>query len=256
MAQSPIGMPKLGIAVPSDKIKFAEILQAEGNLTYLEFIAVVKSLWENGHPNYPIKATTSGDSSFTWYNPESNSLENTDAIIVYSLELRKAHSVEPKPRMRQITNNNIYIYGQRFQNIVSFTAMAPVGNRQGNDPSKVCDDHDNAYLVESLIEAFEDFMLEYTPIFKKIGASELVYSRRLSDSEVNRDQKDVHKRTVTYMLTTEKTFAAQAGTIERISIDVRQYMAYEAEMLVGATPNYADITVNLIDLQKPAAPLY
>lgn len=254
MPQSPIGMPQIGIASAAGKTKFAEVLQSDGNLTYLEFIAAVKSLWENGHPNYPVKSTSSGENSFTWYNPESNALENTDAIIVYSLELRKAHSVEPKPRMRQITNNNIYVYGQRFQNIVSFTAMSPVGKREGNNPLDVCDDHDNAYLAESLIEAFEDFMLEYTPIFKKIGASELVYSRRLSDSEVNRDQKDVHKRTVTYMLTTEKTFAAQAGTIEKIAIDVRQYMAYESEMLVPATPNYGDITINLIDLESPATP--
>lgn len=256
MAQNPIGMPKIGVSGPSYKTRFAESLQSEGNLTYLEFIAVVKSLWENGHPNYPVKATTNGDNSFTWYNPEKNSLENTDAIITYSLELRKAHSIEPKPRMRQITNNNMYIYGQRFQNIVSFTAMSPVGKREGDNPATVDDDQDNAYLVESLIEAFEDFMLEYTPIFKKIGASELVYSRRLSDSEINRDQKDVHKRTVTYMLTTEKTFAAQSGAIDRISIDVRQYMAYEAQMLQAATPNYGDITVNLVDLQKPAPPLY
>ena len=156
--------------------------------------------------------------------------------------------------MRQITNDNIYVYGQRFQNIVSFTAITPVGVSYGQDPSSISDDHDNAYLVESLIEAFEDFMLEYTPIFKKIGASEFVYSRRLSDSEVNRDQKDLNKRTVTYMLTTEKTFAAQSETIDKIAIDVRQYMAYEAELLEKATPNYQDISVNYTDLQNTATP--
>ena len=254
MAQSPFDMPKFGTARSVDKMRFASPLQAQGNLTYLEFIAAVKSLWENGHPNYPIKATSSGENSFTWYNRDTGSYDSTNAIIVYSLELRKAHSIEPKPRMRQITNDNVYVYGQRFQNIVSFTALAPVGTSYGNDPSSISDDHDNAYLVESLIEAFEDFMLEYTPIFKKIGASELVYSRRLSDSEVNRDQKDVHKRTVTYMLTTEKTFAAQSETIDKIVIDIRQYMAHEVEMLQNATPNYEDISINYIDLQNTATP--
>lgn len=254
MAQLPINMPILGFADAMDKSRFANILQSEGNLTYLEFISAVKSLWEQSFPNYPIKATSSAENSFTWFNPASQEYESTDAIIVYSLELRKAHSVEPKPRMRQITNNNIYVYGQRFQNVVAFTAMSPVGKRLGSNPDSNCDDQDNAYLVESLIESFEDFMLEYTPIFKKIGASELVYSRRLSDSEVNRDAKDVHKRTVTYMLTTEKTFAAQANTIEKIAIDVRQFMAYESELLNGATPNYQDIPVNLIDLENTATP--
>ncbi len=254
MAQSPISMPKLGLANVLDKSRFANILQSDGNLSYLEFISAVKSLWEEGHPNYPIKATSSADNAFTWFNPTTKEYESTDAIIVYSLELRKAHSVEPKPRMRQITNDNVYVYGQRFQNIVGFTAMSPVGKRYGSNSEVICDDQDNSYLVESLIEAFEDFMLEYTPIFKKIGASELVYSRRLSDSEVNRDSKDIHKRSVTYMLTTERVFAAQANTIEKIAIDVRQFMAYEQEALMPATPNYQNITINLIDLENTATP--
>jgi hypothetical protein len=109
-------------------------------------------------------------------------------------------------------------------------------------------------LVESLIETFEDFMMEFTPIFKKIGASELVYSRRFADSEVNRESKDIHKRTVTYMLTTEKTFAAKAETIEQIAIDLRTAMAYEPELLTPATPNYQDISINIIDLQQGATP--
>jgi hypothetical protein len=254
MAQLPISMPKLGLADAMDKSRFANILQSDGNLSYLEFISAVKSLWEESFPNYPIKATSSGDNSFTWFNPATQGYDTTDAIIVYSLELRKAHSVEPKPRMRQITSDNVYVYGQRFQNVVAFTAMSPVGKRLGSDPNSIYDDQDNSYLVESLIESFEDFMLEYTPIFKKIGASELVYSRRLSDSEVNRDSKDVHKRTVTYMLTTEKVFAAQANTIEKIAIDVRQFMAYEPEFFAAATPNYEDININLIDLENTATP--
>lgn len=254
MAQSPIDMPKFGIARVMDKSRFANILQSDGNLTYLEFISAVKSLWEEGHPNYPIKATSNGDNAFTWFNPITNEYDPTDAIIVYSLELRKTHSVEPKPRMRQITNDNVYVYGQRFQNIVAFSALSPVGKRSGPNSTTNCDDEDNSYLVESLMEAFEDFMLEYTPVFKKIGASELVYSRRLSDSELNRDSKDVHKRAVTYMLTTEKVFAAQANTIEKIAIDVRQFMAYEAEALVSATPNYDNITINLTDLENLATP--
>ena len=264
MAQSPIKLPNFGSSDSYSKLKFAQPLQSEGNLSYLEFISVVKSLWEESFPNYPIKSSSSSDPSFTWYNPNyidpdtGNTIgryEDTDAIITYSLELRKTHSVEPKPRMRQIANRDIYIYGQRFQNIIGFTAMAPVGKRLGSNKNSTEDDHDNAYLVESLIEAFEDFMLEYTPIFKKIGASELTYSRRLSDSEVNREQKDVHKRTVTYMLTTEKTFAARSATVESVALDVRMGMAYEQELLNQlATPNYENVSVNIVDLSLSATP--
>lgn len=264
MAQNTIGWPRFGGTDSYTKLKFAQPLQSDGNLSYLEFIAVVKSIWEESFPNYPIKSSSSGDPAFTWFNPnyidpESGQAigryEDTDAIITYSLELRKTHSVEPKPKMRQITNNDVYIYGQRFQNIIAFTAMSPVGKRLGSNPNSVADDHDNAYLVESLIETFEDFMLEYTPIFKKIGASELTYSRRLSDSEINRDQKDIHKRTVTYMLTTEKTLAARAATVEAVAIDVRLGMAYEPELINQlATPNYEGTTLNIVDLEQTATP--
>jgi hypothetical protein len=264
MAQNTIGWPRFGRTGSYNKLKFAEPLQADGNLTYLEFIAVVKSMWEEAFPNYPIKPSSSGDPSFTWYNqnytdPETGSLigryEETDAIITYSLELRKAHSVEPKPRMRQIVNRDIYIYGQRFQNIIAFTAMSPVGKKFDSNPDTIQGDQDNSHIVESLIEVFEDFMMEYTPIFKKIGASEFSYSRRLSDSEVNRDQKDVHKRSVTFMLTTEKTFAAKVDLIQSLSMDIRAGMAYEVELLNElATPNYGGSELNIVDLSISATP--
>jgi hypothetical protein len=106
------------------------------------------------------------------------------------------------------------------------------------------------------MEAFEDFMLEYTSIFKAAGASELVYSRRLSDSEINRDGKDIHKRTVTYMLTTEKTFAIANNRIEKIVVDARTWMAYEKELIKNqlATPNYSGTEGNVIDLFQGATP--
>jgi len=266
MGQNTISWSKFGQTGSYTKLRFAEPLQSEGNLSYLEFIATVKSLWEQSFPNFPIKSSSPSEPSFTWFNANyvdpstgqiAGRMEDTPAIITYSLELRKAHSVEPKPRMRQITTGNVYIYGQRFQNVIAFNALSPAGNRSGSNPNERIDDQDNAYLVESLIETFEDFMMEFTPIFKKIGASELVYARRLADSEVNRESKDIHKRTVTYMLTTEKTFAATAEIIEKIAIDLRTAMAYEAELLAeNATPNYQNISINIIDLDKGATPAF
>ena len=127
---------------------------------------------------------------------------------------------------------------------------------QGSDPNIVSDDMDAAVMCDQIIEAFEDFMLEYTPIFKAAGASELVYSRRLADSEINRDGSDIHKRTVTYMLTTEKTYAIANARIEKIAVDARTWMAYEKELLRNqlATPNYQGTTGNMIDLFQGATP--
>jgi hypothetical protein len=237
-----------------------------GNLTYLEFIALVKKLWEESYPTIPIfplginrEATIvyqdSGTNNTTLDQlssaPSITGLEEFPAIIGYSLELRKTHTTEPKPRMRQnVLDNAVTVYGQKYQNIISFTVMAKSGTLQGDD-STTRDDLDTAVLCDQVMESFEDFMLEYTPILKAAGASDLVYSRRLSDSDVDRNQRNLHKRTVTYMLTTEKTFAIKNERIKSIAIDVRTWMAIEKEIVSSlATPNYEDITINIVDLNQ------
>lgn len=256
--------PKFGLADSYSAVKFGEPLQADGNLSYLQFIAAVKSLWEQSYPRYPIKPSASNDAAFTWYNPDAvdpatgetiGMWERTDGLIVYSLELRKAHSVEPKPRMRySYPKDKVVIYGQKFQNVVSFTAVTHISSSYDGDSSTMGGDQDNAYLADSLIEAFEDFMLEYTPVFKRLGASELVYARRLSDTDLERNSRDLHKRTVTYMLTTEKLYGAEVDNIEKVAIDVRTYMAVEQELLQNATPNYTNVELNIIDLEQTATP--
>jgi uncharacterized membrane protein len=101
-------------------------------------------------------------------------------------------------------------------------------------------------------------MLEYTPVFKALGASEFVYARRLSDEEINKDQTDIVKRTVTYMLTTEKLMAASVDKIEKIALDVRTYYAYEKSLVEQsqrmATPNLDNTEINIVDLYQSATP--
>ena len=247
-----------------DENGFEEIYS--GNLSYLDFIALVKKLWEESYPNIPILPRGVNKESYVTYedsnttangldqlssSPRSD-LEEFPAIIGYSLELRKAHTNEPKPRMRnQVLDNSVTIYGQKFQNIVAFTIMSKVGTFQGPDNTSTRDDLDAAVLVDQIAEAFEEFMLEYTPIFKAAGASELVYARRLSDSEMARQVKDLHQRSITYMLTTEKTYAIRNELISKIAIDVRTWMAMEKEIVNSpATPNYQDITINVVDLNQ------
>lgn len=241
-----------------------------GALTYLEFIALVKKLWEESHPTIPIfPLNANREMSYTYADsssskdkldqissaPVNSGLDEFPAVIAYSLELRKTHSIEPKPRIRQnVLSNNVTIYGQKFQNIISFTIMSKVGSFQGPNNTSTRDDLDAAIMCDQIAEVFEDFMLEYTPVLKAAGASELVYSRRLSDSEVNRETKDLHKRVITYMLTTEKTFAIKNERINSIALDIRTWMAYEKEILSSmATPNYSGTEVSIVDVQ-PATP--
>jgi len=243
MTQNVIGFPSGNRNDVSFDRTFGEPLQASGNLSYLEFIAVVKSLWENAYPDIKIKPTQSG--TYADY-----------PVIVYGLELRKAHTSEPKPRTRTTqTNKDVVVFGQRFQNIVSFTVIteSSAGAQQGSTVR-----YSGPEVADNIMEIFEDFMLEHTPVFKRLGASEFVYSRRLSDSEENRDSTDINKRTVTYMLTTEKLFAQNVNHIENIVLDVRRYMAYEKSIWDNAqsqaTPNFTGTELNIIDLYQGSTP--
>lgn len=55
-------------------------LQAAGNLSYIEFMALVKALWENAYPQIPLE-------------PEDGGQYATYPMITYTLELK-----EPTPQ--------------------------------------------------------------------------------------------------------------------------------------------------------------
>lgn len=251
MPQGPIPFPQAGINDMWPNAMFGKPLKASGNLSYLEFIDVVKILWSRIYPDINIVATANGQ--YSKY-----------PCIAYGVELKKAHNNEPKPRTRQfVSEESQYIYGQRFQNIISFTIMtrASAGSIDSSLPQSEYTAQLNyvgAEVADTIIELFEDFMLEYTPVFKALGASEFVYARRLSDEEINKDQTDIIKRTVTYMLTTEKLLAASVDVIEKIVLDVRQYYAYEKDLIEKAnslsTPNFENVQANIIDLYQSATP--
>jgi hypothetical protein len=190
---------------------YRDPLQSNGKLTYLSFIGLVKSLWEESHPDIPIKPSAPD---------EYDLLVDHRYIIVYDLELRKTMMNEPKPKMRHAPSNSDYIYyGQKFQNIVGFSVMSKIDD--GQDPNNLELIEDTSVGCDAIIEEFEDFIFEYTPIFKALGVNELVYSRRLSDSEVMRKNRKIHKRKVTYMLTTEKTFSIEQQKLENILVVAR-----------------------------------
>ena len=86
-----------------DENGFEEIYS--GNLTYLEFIALVKKIWEEGNPSIPILPLGANKESLYTYSdgkssngldqisqsPKIQGLELYPAIIGYSLEIGRAH---------------------------------------------------------------------------------------------------------------------------------------------------------------------
>lgn len=170
-------------------------LRAEGSMNYREFIALVKNLWEEVYPDIPILPVQG--SSYTRY-----------PVIVYSLENRKTHTTEPKQRHREEVvadgDENVIISGQRFQNYIAFSAITDA------EPD----------LCDTIVETFEDFMLEYTPVFKRLGLSDIFYGRRLSDREETRTGDDACIRTVVYMCIIERTTRITVSKIKEILTNV------------------------------------
>ena len=221
-----------------------------GALNYLEFVQMVKNIWEELHPEVPIIPYNPNRDISTSYNETITTTTSANVAgvtpsqyppitIGYSLELRKPHTMDPKPRMRhqimETQNRAITIYGQKFQNIVSFTVMAEVGTFFGPNNDQVFDDADASVVVDQIIEEFEYFMVEHTPIFKAAGASDLVYARRVSDSDLNKDGKDILQRQVMYMLTTERTYAIENARIQSVAVNARARL----DEMYAATPSYA-----------------
>ena len=221
-----------------------------GALNYLEFVQIVKKMWEEVHPEIiMIPYNPNRDMSISFdevitkivsSNPPSSRLPHYPPIVIgYALELRKPHTMDPKPRMRHqlkeySASESVTFYGQKFQNIVSFTGMVEVGTFFGENNDQTYDDVDASIVADQIMDAFEDFMVEHTPILKAAGASDLVYARRVSDSELNKDGKDVLQRQVMYMLTTEKTYAISNARIQKIAVDARAWL----KDIYAATPSY------------------
>jgi hypothetical protein len=205
-------------------------LRASGNLSYREFIAVVRAMWHEVHPGIPI--LPSGGDQHAVY-----------PAIIYSLQLRKPHPSEPKPRLREdiytsVDEEAIIIHGQRFQNIINFSVIT----------------ERNPDLAEELIETFEDFMLEYTPVYKELGISEFVYARRLPDDEENRKGEGICKRTVSYLVTTEKVVQTSAkklnDSLEKLKlIVVHVRVPVRDDSIVDEVPSEGVTGTVTVDLQ-------
>lgn len=190
-------------------------LRARGNLGYIQFLQLLQKMWSDAHPEVPLVAQ--GGKEFSDY-----------PVITYRLDLRKPLANEPKFRYREqvITapgEPNLIIFGQRFQNVVTFTAWT----------------NDDPYLADELIEVFEDFMMEFTPVFKKLGLSEILYARRLPDENGARGKGlGIVERSVSYLVTIEKIKRMEKPKLEQIIIDARKFIAdpYWVEQATPATP--------------------
>ena len=206
-----------------EKVMTNAPLRAKGNLGYIQFLQLLQKMWTDAHPDIPLIAQ--GGKEFSSY-----------PVMTYRLDLRRTIQNEPKPRYREqiITapgENNMIIMGQRFQNIITFTAFS----------------NENPQLSEEISEVFEDFMIEFTPVFKELGLSEILYARRLPDTDGSRGKGlGIVERSVSYMVTTEKVIVTEKAKLEKVLIDARIFVEdpyWQTQYAAPATP----IVLNIYD---------
>ncbi len=197
-------------------------LRSQDSLSYIEFLQAVEYMWTESHPDVPFYAKD-GDKEARY------------PCIIYSLESRMPVTGEPKPKLREniqtskSEHTTIQILGQRFQNFIRFSVITE------SDP----------HLAETILEAFEDFMSEFIPVLKKLGASEILYHNRPRDTSENRSGPDSVSRAVIFMVILEKVTRRDIQKLESIYIDVRRYIQDPIPPPIvyygDATPTYSII---------------
>lgn len=202
-------------------------LKADGNLQYLKLVDFIGYLWTKGHPDVKFVPAFAGGIS----DPDNG-------YIVYGLEARSTTKDYSKARLIETirdtaSGKDVEVWMQSFDNFISFAAV-----------------HRDPRVAEEIIEAFEDFMIESTPILKKVGTAELLYSRRYPDREDARIGRDMCVRTVVYRVLLQKVKKIERDRIESILVDARVWWDrhVQYEQVSHATPN---ITLIINDQATP-----
>lgn len=199
-------------------------IQARSNMSYLQFIDVIDYLWSQGHPE--IRFSPVGAASI--FDPEL-------AYIIYSLEDKKPKANHPKPKLYEIKQDvndpskKVAVFIENFNIMVKFTAI-----------------HKNPRVAEELIEEFENFIIEMTPVLRMNGLESLLYARRLSDSHESRYGDDISSRSIAYMIGVQKMLTTDVTILDSVSIQIQAVLNGDATPSYSATPSY-DIHASLLD---------
>jgi len=119
-------------------------------------------------------------------------------------------------------SGDIYsIWGQRFQNLVMFSAVTRA------DPD----------LASEIIEEFQSFMEEHIDTLKRLGASEIVFSRRMPDNSRKRSSEDIDEKSIAYLVTIETVSYVQEAKLESILVEARTYLDSERIPSFEVAPN-------------------
>jgi hypothetical protein len=76
------------------------------------------------------------------------------------------------------------------------------------------------YEAETMIEWFEEFMGNYTGMFREAGIVQLLFNRRVRDETLFNMKNGYHARSVLYYVRTERVSVESISPIKRINLNV------------------------------------
>ena len=216
-------------------------LRARGNLSYLDFIRLLGKVWVDS-----IGVRPDGVTPRVPFQATDTALSDPDyPLITYSLQMRKPLSNEPKAKVREMVEDTgghkIQIKGQRFENYVKFSVLDRVFP-------------DGVMNAEEILDIFETFMEQMTPLFKELGLSDIFYGRRDIDMEKSRPGTDVVERSVVYIVITEKVTRIDVWKLEQILVSARTFLV-KNQIPEAPGPDLSGIITTLDD-QLGATPSF
>ncbi len=198
-------------------------LTANKNMEYLQFIDSVEYLWHAEHPEISFQPFADNHT----FNPDKG-------YIVYSLVDREPTQNNAKARYQEMVDHpddpdkKLVIYTWSFMNSVKFTAL-----------------HQNPRIAEEIIEAFENFMIQTTPVYLELGVQSSMYGRRASDEHKTRYGDDLAARSLIWMVITQKVITTDLDRLKEILIEV-QHLRIDTPY-EQATPDHGKVEVVLLD---------
>lgn len=194
-------------------------LQSKGNLTYRQFIDVLEYFWKLGHPD--ISFGPFGRQSI--FDPELG-------YIIYQLDSKTPSENNPKPKLHEYksagADTTAIIWLESFNTFVKFTAI-----------------HKNPVIADQIADEFEQFMLEMVPVVKMLGAENVRYARRLSDSHETRYGDDLSSRSIIYMIVLQKILIEEISKLQQVYIQAQAIINNDATpTYTGATPAHVVFT--------------
>lgn len=159
------------------------------------------------------------DAKFIAAYPTDEDFNNINEPIIAYRYLKRPYETEKgfkerKPRYRKILlseehnlpiEESLEVYGQKFEYEIDFEIYAR-----------------NNFVMEELLEKFENLIFNYMPYFVRHGVEQLIFVQSSKEEKVEEPDLNLLKKTVTYQMILDSIVGVRRKDINKISFDINE----------------------------------